>query len=277
MSLFDFDAQHRETAAIWRLFQNMPLHYGLVDGRVFRWWAINIPLNLLRSSSFNGDIDLMVCTLSTPLEPPGVFYKTWETKLILVEKSGRPRSLKRGKTVGILNQLKIQRKFGSPDVSLLELYLHEFGSKTFKFFPTPEIFQVVERRAKELKEHLFGYQILPFTHGKNDAAEDFGVYSLENPFQRFRPSIELLRAPKTGATAEFLTLAQYLWAFAESESKLLSLPLGFVAITYCRFCRKLCLIHKRGRVRCYYCLRPFTGGHDIPSLTHLQLSKYLKG
>src|ERR1700687_1227253 len=65
MSLFDFDAQHREAAAIWRLFQNMPLHYGLVDGRIFRWWAINIPLNLLPSSSFSGDIDLMVCTLST--------------------------------------------------------------------------------------------------------------------------------------------------------------------------------------------------------------------
>ena len=98
----------------------MPLHYGLVDGRIFRWWAINIPRNLLPSSPYSGDIDLMVCTLSTPLEPPGVFYKSWETKLVLIDKSGRPRSLKRGKTLGILNQLKTQRKFGSPDVSLLE-------------------------------------------------------------------------------------------------------------------------------------------------------------
>jgi hypothetical protein len=106
MSLFDFDAQHRETAAVWSLFQNMSLHYGLVDGKIFRWWAINIPMNLLHSSSFSGDIDLMVWTLSTPLEPPGVFYKTWETKLALVEKSGRPRSLKRGKTVGIFEPIE---------------------------------------------------------------------------------------------------------------------------------------------------------------------------
>jgi len=254
----------------------MPLHYGLVDGRIFRWWAINIPLNLLPSSPFSGDIDLMVCTLSTPLEPPGVFYKTWETKLVLVDKSGRPRSLKRGKTTGILNQLKTQRKFGSPDVSLLELYLHEVGSKSFKFFPTPEVFNVVELRAKQLREHLFGYQVLPFAHGKNEAGEDFGLYGLDNPFERLRPSIELLRAPKTEATGEFLDLAQYLWAFAESESKILSLPLGFVAITYCRFCKQLCLIHKRGAVRCYYCLRPFTGLHDIPPLSHVQLSKYLR-
>ena len=92
--------------------------------------------------------------------------------------------MKRGKTLGILNQLKTQRKFGSPDVSLLELYLHEIGSKSFKFFPTPEVFRVVELRARELREHLFGYQILPFAHGKNEAGEDFGLYGLENPFQR---------------------------------------------------------------------------------------------
>ena len=69
-------------------------------------------------------------------------------------------------------------------VTTLELYLHEIGSKSFKFFPTPEVFRVVELRARELREHLFGYQILPFAHGKNEAGEDFGLYGLENPFQR---------------------------------------------------------------------------------------------
>jgi hypothetical protein len=100
---------------------------------VFRWWAINVPLNLLSESRFYGDIDLMVCSLSTPREPPSIFYKTWEVKLILLNKDGRPRSLKRNKTERILNQLKIHRKFGSPEVSLLELYHHETGTKTLKF------------------------------------------------------------------------------------------------------------------------------------------------
>jgi hypothetical protein len=275
MSLFDFDAQNRETAAIWRLVRNMPLHYGLVDGRIFRWWAINIPLNLLPSSNFHGDIDLMVCTLSTPREPSGLFYKTWEIKLVLVGKAGRVRSLKGGRTLDIVNQLRIHRKFGSPDASLLELYLHEAGSKTLKFFPTPEVFHVVEQRAKELRKQLFGYQILPFAHGKDERAEDFGIYGIRNPFQPSRISFELLRAVKTEAKGEFLNLAQYLWVFAESEAKQRSKPLGFVAITYCRTCKNLCLIHRREEARCYHCRKPFTGRYQIPPFTDLPLNRYL--
>ncbi len=255
----------------------MPLHYGLVDGRIFRWWGINIPLNLLPSSNFHGDIDLMVCTLSTPREAPGVFYKTWEIKLVLVGKAGRIRSLKGGKTPDILNQLRIHRKFGSPDASLLELYLHEAGSKTLKSFPTAEVFHVVEKRAKELQKQLFGYHILPFAHGKNEKGEDVGLVGIENPFDKHRMSFELSRAVKTETKGEFQNLAQHLWAFAEGEAKQRSRPLGLVAITYCRTCKNLCLIHRREEACCYHCLKPFTGKYQVPPFTHLQLSKYLTG
>ena len=129
MQLYEFDSHHRETAALWRLVRTLPLHFGLADGRIFRWWAINIPLNLLPSSHFVGDLDLMMCLLSTPMERPAVFFKTWEAKLILVSKEGRARIPQpRSETERILNQLKIQRRFGSPETSLLELYLHESGS-----------------------------------------------------------------------------------------------------------------------------------------------------
>jgi hypothetical protein len=268
--LFDFDPQHRETAAIWRLVRTLPLHLGLPGGRIFRWWAINIPLNLLAASHFYGDIDLMVCTLSTPREPPGIFYKTWEIKLTLVDKSGKPHSLKSSRTARILNQLKIHREFGSPDVSLLDLYLHEAGSKAFEFFPTEEVFLVVEKRATELRKGLFGYQILPFGHRKDENGEDYGVFALHNPFQPAKPIIDILRAVKTEAKGEFLELAQHLSAFAESESKRLLEPVGFAVVAYCRMCRKLCLIHKGDEVRCYRCLSPLTGRRPLPPLHHMK-------
>jgi len=270
--LFEFDPQSRETAAIWRLVRTLPLHLGLPEGRIFRWWAINIPLNLLPASHFCGDIDLMVCTLSTPMEPPGIFYKSWEIKLMLVDKSGKPRSLKSNRTAEILNQLEVHREFGSPDITLLELYLHEAGSKAFEFFPTEEVFLVLAKRATELQKRFFGYQVLPFGHRKNKNGEDLGIYVLPNPFQPGKPTVDFLRAAKTEAKGEFLELAQHLSAFAESESKRRFKPLGPVAVTYCRVCRKLCLIHRTDKVCCYRCLAPLAGRSPLPPLHHMKYS-----
>lgn len=254
----------------------MGLHFGMADGRVFRWWAVNIPLNLLPSSGFYGDIDLMICTLSTPRERPGIYYKTWEVKLMLVDESGKPHSLKSNKTESILNQLKTHRKFGSPHVSLLEMYLHEDGSKAFKFFPQRDVSAVVEKRAKELRNQQFGYQILPFRHGKNKRAEDFGIATIRNPFIPRDPALTLLRATRTEARNEFLKLGQYLSVFAESESKKKSKPLSFNVVTHCRVCRKLCLIHRTDEVCCYHCCTPFTGQSPLPPLHEVELSKYWK-
>ena len=50
------------------------MHFGLSDGRIYRWWAINIPLNLLPDSGFAGDIDLMACTRGTPFERRGAYF-----------------------------------------------------------------------------------------------------------------------------------------------------------------------------------------------------------
>jgi hypothetical protein len=266
--LFEFDPGHRETAAIWRLVRKAPLHYGLAEDRRTRWWAINIPLNLLPNSKFCGDIDLMVCTLSTPRERPAIFYKTWEIKLMLVDKSGKPHSLKSNKTEGILKQLKVHREFGSPSASLLELYLHE--GEAFKVFPLKDVRCIIERRGKELQKQLFGYDVLPFAHGKNERGEDFGIFFRQNPFQPDQATFNLLKAVRTEPKGAFLELAQYLSVFAESESKRLSKPLGFVVVAYCRVCRKLCLVPKRDEACCYNCFRPFTGHSALPALHDIQ-------
>jgi hypothetical protein len=143
---------------------------------------------------------------------------------MLVDASGKPHSLKSNKIEGTINQLKIQRQFGSPNVSLLDLYLHEAGSKGFQHFPTKEVFLVVEKRARALQKQFFGYQVLPFAHKKNEQAEDFGIFTLPNPFQPRQAVVSLLKAPRSEARGAFLELAQHLSAFAESESKLLSKP-----------------------------------------------------
>ena len=106
----------------------------------------------------------MVCTLSKPGEPPGIFYKTWEVKLMLVDLQGKPRSLKSGKTLQILNQLEVLREFGSPDVSLLEMYLHQAGSPALLSFPKEEVYLAIEKRWIQLRKYLFGYEVLPFGH-----------------------------------------------------------------------------------------------------------------
>ena len=194
---------------------------------------------------------------------------------MLVDASGKPRSLKSNKTEGIINQLKIQRKFGCPDVSLLDLYLHEAGSKTFPSFPTEQVFLVMEKRCRELQRQMYGYQILPFAHRKNEQGEDFGIYSLLNRFEPQQSVVTFLRAFKTEARGEFLKLAQHLSAFVESESKRLSKPLGYIVVTYCRVCRKLCLIDRRDEVCCNSCLTPFAG-QPLPVVHRNPLPRMLK-
>jgi hypothetical protein len=237
------------------------LHFGLSDGRVYRWWAINIPLNLLPDSGFVGDIDLMAATRGMPFERRGFYFKTWETKMMLVDKTGKPHSLKSNKTHDIVKQLTIQRRFGSPFVSLLELYLHESGSPALARFPTPEIFRVVKNRAIALANAGFGYQLLPFGHGIGVRGQDYGIHCRE------KPTIDIVRGRRTRVIGAFRKLAHYLSWFAENEALRVNKRLGFTVIGYCRECRQLCLIPKRDLVICYKCGAPFPG-QSLPTLDH---------
>jgi hypothetical protein len=275
-TLYGFHPQDRETAAIWRLVRELMLHWGLSDGRIFRWWAINIPLDLLPDSGFRGDIDLMACTRGTPFERRGYYFKTWEIKLMLVDKTGKPHSLKSNKTRDIVRQLTIQRKFGSPSVSLLELYLHESGSPALPRFPLRDVARVVVNRASALANENFGYQVLPFGHHIGPHGEDYGLYTTNSssPFHPHGPSIPIVYGRRTKVVGEFRRLATYLAWFAENESLRLSKPMGFVVVTLCRECRKLCLISKKDFVACYRCGAPFAGS-PLPTLRHPRFNERL--
>jgi hypothetical protein len=109
--LFDSDSRYREKRAIWRLLELAPLRRGMADGRIYRWYAANIPMNLVPNSGFVGDIDLLLCLREGRGLGATLIYKTWEVKVALADKMGRPRSLKTGKIRDVVKQLNLYRRF----------------------------------------------------------------------------------------------------------------------------------------------------------------------
>ena len=193
MTLFDLNPQYREKATIFRVFSLLPLFSSLLSGCVCRWFAINIPMDLGTNDGYAGDLDIIACLQRWPndlspwsnnLSPwpsdtpkQGWFYRTWEVKVAKLHKNGEAHALKHGKTRKIMSQLDIHRKFGSPNVSLLDVYLCEAGflGNGKANFP-PNARQSIYSKIPELQISRYGYQILPFGHETNKD-DDVGLYA----------------------------------------------------------------------------------------------------
>ena len=143
------------------------LRWGMADGRIFRWFAANIPLNLGPNAGFKGDIDLITSLRRRPGEGSGLVYRTWEVKVSLIDKEGRPRALKAGKTDQLLGQMKKYRQFGCPEVSLLEMFVCEDGTLARHGFPPAACADVIRAKMAALAPEQFGYHILPFEHASS--------------------------------------------------------------------------------------------------------------
>ena len=193
MTLSDSTSQYREKATIFRVFSLLPLFESLLSGCVCRWFAANIPMDLGTNDGYAGDIDIIACLKRWPndlspwpsnLSPwhrdtpkRGCFYRTWEVKVAKLHKNGEAHSLKRGKTRKILSQLYIHREFGSPNVSLLDVYLCEAGVLGNGRAGLPSsVQQSAYSKLPELKSKQFGYQILPFGHDI-DKDGDVGLFA----------------------------------------------------------------------------------------------------
>src|SRR5207244_10776291 len=59
LTLFESESQYREKATIWRVFSLLPLYGALARGRIWRWFAINIPMDLETGGRFTSDIDIL--------------------------------------------------------------------------------------------------------------------------------------------------------------------------------------------------------------------------
>lgn len=204
-------------------------------------------MDLLHSSRFYGDLDLIACLRSYPSEPRALKYLSWEVKLILIDKVGRPKSLKRGKTLEILQQLKIHRRFGSPEPSLLEMFLCEDSPISLKHFPSPAVFDVMRDRAAVLQKSGFGYKILPFQHGR-EADKDVGVFTVQHPTSHLQSVSTIVRPARTSPGGPFLELMQLLDEFAASTKSI-----GFFAIVFRKYCRHLGSIPMKSEPICPTC------------------------
>jgi hypothetical protein len=241
MTLFETDSQHREKVTIWRALSQLPLYSRLAGGRIFRWFAVNIPMGLEGGDRFTSDIDIIARLREIPPSRK-LITKTWEVKVSLLHKDGSAQSLKSGKTDRTLKQLAAYRNFGSPDVSLLDVYVCEAGFMKSNSFPPPVLAQSLETKVMRLREHGFGYDLLPCEHSR-EGQEDMSV-SVIAPL--YTP-IRVLYAVSSEPGDEFLRLVSRIDKFFDRA------PNSFKQVIYCTACRELQLVRMRDEYRCPSC------------------------
>lgn len=224
---------------MWRIFSQMPLYAALAGGKVWRWFALNIPMDLMTGGGrFTSDIDIIAKVHDFP-NSQAWLYKTWELKVSLLCKDGMARSLKAGKTGRTVTQLKAYREFGSPEVSLLDSYICETGFGYRNPFPPPTLGPTLMEKITVLRRERFGYQLLPFEHGRNTDG-DFGLLAYANPAKPLQTTFNLVPAISARAEQPFSRLADRLSDFFENLGE--RPRKSFCQIVFCRDCRRLQLI-----------------------------------
>jgi len=264
MILFESPSQFREKAAISRIFEEPRLQTPLAEGHVFRWFALNIPMDLGTGGSFTSDLDVTACLRPLPKSvrgrssyPPhsdGYIYKTWEVKVSLLCSDGTARSLKSGKTSTTMKQLRAYRRFGSSNVSLLDVYICEAGFMDSNSFPPYPARQAILSKIQDLKNDGFGYQILPFEHDQ-EGDVDIGLRTFSIPTWYGPPSsnFKLLPATQTAPVDGFGRLMDRLNECYEREVTRRTKGQGFVCVLFCRSCRQLSLKPMRDAHSCGVC------------------------
>lgn len=250
MTLFESESQYREKATIWRVFSLLPLYGNLAGGRTWRWFAANIPMDLGTGGQFTSDIDILARLSDFPRSEEWV-YRTWEVKVSLLCKDGTARSLKSGKIGRTVNQLRAYRDFGSPDVSLLDVYLCESGFMRSNVFPPASIRETIVAKSVELANDGFGYQLLPFEHG-SDEDIDVGLLAMgPNQMNPLQTTFNVLPARQGGPRDPFARLVKRIDKFFEGSGD--PSPNVMKQIVFCRNCRTLQLIKMRDEERCPGC------------------------
>jgi hypothetical protein len=250
MTLFETESQYRERETIWRVFSLLPLYASLAGGRVWRWFAINTPMDLGTGGAFTSDIDIIARLNDFPRSKEWL-YKTWEVKVGLLFKDGTGRSLKIGKIRRTKTQLNAYKEFGSPHVSLLDIYICEAGFLEANTFPPPVLHETISSKLDEMRQDGFGYQLLPFEHGRDENGDDIGLSVLRSDQNPLQTTFNLVPAVAEGPRQPFLRLADRLNTFFEQTGD--RPRKHFNQIVYCRVCRQLHLICMKDEHTCPAC------------------------
>jgi len=207
-------------------------------------------MDLGTGGRFTSDIDILARLSDFPRSEEWI-YRTWEVKVSLLCKDGTARSLKSGKIERTINQLRVYRAFGSPDVSLLDIYLCESGFMGHNEFPPVSTRDTIIAKIAELSEDGFGYQLLPFEHGK-DGEVDVGLLAMgpneKNPLQT---AFNILPARQLGPGDPFARLVRRIDQFCEQSPD----PSQNILkqIVFCRDCRTLQWIKMKDEHTCPGC------------------------
>jgi hypothetical protein len=249
VTLFESDSQYREKAAIWRVLSLLPLYGPLAEGHVWRWFAVNIPMDLGTGGEFTSDIDIIARLHGFPRSQEW-FYRTWEVKVSLLCKDGSARSLKIGKIARTLKQLNAYREFGSPAVSLLDIYICEADFMHHNLFPPLSLSDSITAKIAELRENGYGYQLLPFEHGR-DKDGDIGLLAISPTRNPMQTTFNVLPAFTSPPRAPFARLVDQINQFFEqlpSQSRN-----SMKQIVFCRNCHRLQLIGMKDEYKCPNC------------------------
>jgi hypothetical protein len=249
LTLFESESQHREKATIWRIFSLLPLLAGLTGGRMFRWFAVNIPMGLVTAAGFTSDIDIIAKLGGLPRSSEWI-VRTWEVKVSLLCEDGSARSLKSGKTARTITQLTAYREFGSPDVSLLDVYLCEAGFIGRNAFPPPSLRASISAKLPKLRERGFGYQLLPFEHGK-DGDSDVGLLAMPIELNPLATTFNVLPAVPSQPGENFSRLVNRIDEFFERAPN--RPGKSFNQIIFCVHCGQLQLIRMKDEHTCPNC------------------------
>jgi hypothetical protein len=223
----------------------------LAGGNVFRWFAVNIPQDLCTGGRHFTDLDAILRYHDHPRSNHW-FYKTWEVKVYLIQRDGKIRNARRQKKKleGVIEQMGKYRAFGSPDVTLLEVYVCEDGFRFGNDFPNERVKYEIRKKVGPLQAAGFGYQLLPFEHGTLDG-RDAGLFASSNTSGL--PAIhDVLRARKTWPCSDgFNALVERLDYFFESQPD--NGRKSFSQIVFCRNCLRLQLIQMKDGSLCTNC------------------------
>jgi len=206
-------------------------------------------MDLGTGGTFTSDIDILARLHDYPRSREWL-YKTWEVKVTLLCRDGTARSLKVGKLNRTMMQLKAYRDFGSPDVSLLDVYLCETGFMGLNVFPPPTLNDSISAKLAELGRDRFGYQLLPFEHG-HDTGGDVGLLAMSSERNPMQTTLDMLPAGVGGHRQPFSRLADRLNEFFEQTKD--RPRKNFNQIVFCRACRQLQLICMKDEHRCPAC------------------------
>jgi hypothetical protein len=168
----------------------------------------------------------------------------------LLRNDGTARSLKTGKVRRTITQLNAYREFGSPDVSLLDISLCEAGFLKQNRFPLPDLKTFISSKLTELRRQDFGYQLLPFEHGK-DGDIDVGLFATASKRNPLKTTFDVIPATVSRAGQPFRKWADRIASFFERSPN--RARKHFHQIVFCRACRRLQLIRMRDEYRCPGC------------------------